>query len=298
MNRRRLALLLAPALVALFSSQGSAAEAAGARVGPPAWLADAVAYHLDVDRFRNGDPSNDPKAADLRGAPGGEAPRDWRVSPWTADWYALQPWERVPGRDFYGAALQRRYGGDLQGVFDRLDHLQGLGVTLLILGPVFEAPSAHRTDSAFWHHVDNNLGPDPEGDRLSWATESPGDPTTWKWSAADRLLVRLVKEAHVRGMRVVLNVAFDRVGVGFWAFRDVRVRGRASRYADWFSISRFDDPKTAADDMDYATAFGVREMPSLRRQGDIPRPGATGSRALRFVPLDRPQRRRRPGRRC
>jgi len=144
---------------------------------------------------------------------------------------------------------------------------------MLILGPVFEAPSANRTDSAFWHHVDNNLGPDPEGDRLLWATESPAEPTTWKWSAADRMLVRLVKEAHVRGIRVVLNVAFDHVGIGFWAFRDVRVRGRASKYADWFSIARFDDPKTPADDMDYATAGGVREMPVLRRQGDSLAPG-------------------------
>jgi glycosidase len=74
-------------------------------------------------------------------------------------------------------------------------------------------------------------------------------------------------------MRVVLNVAFDRVGVGFWAFRDVRVRGRASRYADWFGIARFDDPKTAADDMDYATYMGTREMPSVRRQGDTLAPG-------------------------
>lgn len=265
--------LLPVALVLALTLPASAAEAVGGRLGPPAWLADSVAYHLDVDRFRNGDPANDPRPADLRGAAGGELPKDWRVTPWGADWYALQPWEKVPGRDFYGAAVQRRYGGDLQGIFERLDYLQSLGVNLLVLGPVFEAPSARHTDSVYWHHVDNNLGPDPEGDRLAWATENPADPLTWKWTAADRLLIRLVKEAHVRGMRVALNVAFDHVGVGFWAFRDVRIRGRASRYADWFSIARFDDPKTAADDMDYATAFGVREMPALRRQSDSLAPG-------------------------
>jgi glycosidase len=235
---------------------------------PPAWAKDAVYYLIHPDRFRNGDPRNDPKVADLRGAWPYEVPRDWRLSPWTADWYKLQPWEKATGRSFSEIVPMRRYGGDLQGILERLDHVQGLGATAILLEPIFEAPSAARRDAASLHHVDNNLGPDPEGDRLLWATENPSDPATWKWSAADRLFLRLVQECHRRQMKVVLDGVFDHVGATFWAFRDVRSRGRSSRLASWFSVGAFDDPRTPDDELEYAAAEGVREWPELRRDGD------------------------------
>ncbi len=225
-------------------------------------------YVIQPDRFRNGDPRNDPKVSDLRGAAPHDLPRDWRVSPWTADWYKLQPWEQATGRSFYEIAPMRRFGGDLQGVLERLDHIQSLGVTAIILNPVFEAPSASRRDAAALHHVDNNLGPDPDGDRLVWATENPADPATWKWTTADRLFLRLVQECHRRQMKLVLDGVFDHVGVTFWGFRDLRSRGRTSRFADWFAVRSLDDPKTPADELDYAAAEGVREWPELRRDGD------------------------------
>jgi glycosidase len=238
------------------------------RAGPPTWAEDAVWYVVAPDRFRNGDPRNDPKLSDLRGAAPYDVPRDWRVSPWTADWYKLEPWEKATGKSFYEIAPMRRFGGDLQGILERLDYLQGLGVTALLLNPIFEAPSAGRRDAAALHHVDNNLGPDPDGDRLIWATENPADPATWKWTAADRLFLRLVQECHRRQMKLVLDGVFDHVGATFWAFRDLRARGRSSRFADWFSVRAFDDPGTPADELEYATAEGVREWPELRRDGD------------------------------
>ena len=69
-------------------------------------------------------------------------------------------------------------------------------------------------------------------------------------------------------MKVVLDGVFDHVGASFWAFRDLRARGRSSRYADWFVVRAFDDAKTPGDELDYATADGVREWPELRRDGD------------------------------
>jgi len=257
-------------LIVLAGSCGSAAAqgVAALRTGPPAWVQDAVFYAVQPDRFRNADPRNDPKVSDLRGAAPYDVPRDWRLSPWTADWYKLQPWEKATGRGFYEIAPMRRYGGDLQGILERLDHIQGLGVTAILLNPIFEAPSADRRDPAALHHVDNNLGPDPDGDRLVWATENPAEPASWKWTAADRLFLRLVQECHRRQMRIVLDGVFDHVGSSFWAFRDLRARGRASRYADWFVIKGFDDSRTPTDELDYAMADGVREWPELRRDGD------------------------------
>jgi glycosidase len=238
------------------------------RAGPPAWARDAVWYQVFPERFRNGDPHNDPGPADLRGAWPHDPIVQWRVSPWTSDWYKLQPWERATGRDFYYNAQLRRYGGDLQGLIEKLDYIQGLGVNALYLNPVFESPSLHRYDTTFYHHVDNNLGPDPQGDRLLWATEDPGNPATWKWTAADRLFLRLVQECHRRRIRLVIDGVFNHVGVTFWAFRDARARGARSRYAEWFAIKRFDDPQTPADELEYEGWAGVRELPELKKDGD------------------------------
>jgi cyclomaltodextrinase / maltogenic alpha-amylase / neopullulanase len=268
-----------PAVLVLLVALGSSAQSrrpdtapgppAGppVRTGPPAWAADAVWYQVLLERFRNGDPRNDPKPADLRGASPHETVRDWHVSPWTSDWYVLQPWEKADGHDFYWNAPLRRYGGDLQGLLDKLEHIQALGVNAIYLNPVFEAPSHHKYDAAFLHHVDGDFGPDPEGDRIVRATENPADPSTWKWTSADRLFLRLVQECHRRQIRVILDGVFDHVGLTFWAFRDVRAKGEASKYAGWFQVSRFDDPKTPADDMEYAFANGAREMPLFRREG-------------------------------
>jgi cyclomaltodextrinase len=265
-KRRGLAGLVGMGLWLAASTRGEAP--AGLRAGPPSWAADAVWYQVFPERFRNGDPRNDPRPADLRGAWPHDPIRDWRLSPWTADWYKLQPWEKTNGRDFYYNAQLRRYGGDLQGVIDKLDYLQSLGVTAISLNPIFEAPSLHKYDTTFYHHVDNNFGPDPDGDRLIWATENPLEPSTWKWTAADRLFLRLVQECHRRQMKVILDGVFNHVGLTFWAFRDVRTKQAQSKYTGWFVIDRFDDPRTPADEFDYRGWAGARELPELRKEGD------------------------------
>jgi glycosidase len=265
MGHRR-ALIIGFAMASVCASL--TAQPAPPRPGPPSWAKDAIWYSVVIDRFRNGDPRNDPKATDLRGAFPGDPGREWQVAPWTSSWYSLLAAERASGRDFYAAVYTRRYGGDLAGLIERLDHLQALGVNTLLLTPVFEAPSAIKRDPTFLHHVDNNFGPDPDGDRLIWATENPGDPSTWKWSGADRLFLRLVQECHRRQLRVVVELGVPYVGQTFWAFRDVRARGSASKFASWFGVGRFDDPKTPVDEMEYAGHLGARELPELRKEGD------------------------------
>ena len=255
-------------LLAVFCVRAASAQSPVLRSGPPAWAADAVWYAIAVDRFKNGDPRNDPKPADLRGAWPSDPLRDWQVAPWTASWYTLLPGERASGHDFYTTVSTRRYGGDLAGILERLDHLQSLGVGALLLSPVFEAPSALKRDPTFLHHVDNNLGPDPEGDRLVWATESPADPATWKWTGADRLFLRLVQECHRRQIKVVVETAFPFVGQTFWAFRDLRARGAASKYASWFEVARYDDPRTPEDELEYSGQGGARELPAFKKEGE------------------------------
>ena len=148
----------------------------------PEWAKKVVWYQIFPERFCNGDPTNDPKVENLEGAWPHDHTSPWEVHPWTSDWYELQPYEKKNGKDVWFNIQRRRYGGDLQGIIDKLDYLQDLGVTALYLNPVFESPSLHKYDGIMYHHIDANFGPDPEGDRALIATEVPDDPNTWVWT--------------------------------------------------------------------------------------------------------------------
>jgi len=231
---------------------------------PPSWAKNAVWYQIFPERFRNGDASNDPTVQDFQGSWPHETPDQWSVSSWTGDWYALQQWEKPATKGFYYFAQQRRYGGDLQGVLDKLDYLHDLGINAIYFNPLFEAPSLHKYDASMYHHIDNNFGPDPAGDRLQWEKENPADPTTWGWTSADRLFLKLLDEAHRRGIKVIIDGVFNHVGLTFWAFRDVQKNGIDSPYKDWFIIKSWDDPSTTKNEFEYAGWYGVRELPEIR----------------------------------
>ncbi|MCC6395399.1 MAG: alpha-glucosidase C-terminal domain-containing protein, partial [Bacteroidetes bacterium] len=136
--------------------------------------------------------------------------------------------------------------------------------TAIYFNPLFESPSLHKYDASMYHHIDNNFGPDPDGDAALWATERPEDPTTWKWTSADSLFLTVVSEAHRRGMRVIIDGVFNHVGTTFWAFRDVRKNGKASKFNDWFSVTSWDDPSTPADEFAYSGWAGLKDLPELR----------------------------------
>ncbi|MBX2992451.1 MAG: alpha-glucosidase C-terminal domain-containing protein [Bacteroidetes bacterium] len=252
-------LLLISAVSSVYSSVPSDSELSSV----PAWAKEAVWYQIFPERFRNGDPKNDPTVEDIRGSWPHDEPESWSISSWTGDWYKLQTWEQT-GRGFYYHAQQRRYGGDLQGVIDKLDYLQDLGITAIYFNPLFESPSLHKYDATMYHHIDNNFGPDPEGDRKIWESEDPADPSTWQWTSADKLFLKLIKEAHARDIRVIIDGVFNHVGQTFWAFEDVKRHGAASQYKDWFFIKSFDNPATPGNEFDYEGWYGVRELPELR----------------------------------
>ncbi len=229
----------------------------------PDWAKTVVWYQIFPERFANGDPGNDPRLTDILAAWPHDGTGPYQTASWTADWYAYQQWED-PGKDLYHHIQRRRYGGDLQGVLNKLDYLQDLGISALYFNPVFEAPSLHKYDAATYHHIDPTFGPDPEGDARLAAGETPEDPSTWKWTSADRLFLQLIEACHRRGMYVIIDGVFNHVGRNFWAFRDVREKGPKSTYADWFTINSWDDPRTPENEFDYAGWFGVKELPELR----------------------------------
>ena len=209
----------------------------------PEWFRHAVWYQIFPERFRNGDRSNDPTVESLEGTWPYQQPDGWKVSQWTSDWYRPQPWEtRHNDAEFYVNAQLRRYGGDIQGIIDKLDYLEKLGVNALYLNPVFQSPSLHKYGAAYYHHIDLHFGPDPIGDAHIQASENPADPTSWKWSAADRLFLELIDKCHRRGMRIIIDGVFNHVGIPFWAFQSAKADGPQSPYARWFRIKSWPDP--------------------------------------------------------
>ena len=101
------------------------------------WHEDAIWYQIFPERFYNGDVSNDPTLESLNGTWPYEVQESWFVMPWTAEWYKFQSWEKQNGRDFYYNAQLRRYGGDIQGIMEKLDYLQELGINAIYLNPHF-----------------------------------------------------------------------------------------------------------------------------------------------------------------
>ena len=244
---------------------GSFAQNNNNQTHVPAWSKDAVWYQIFPERFSNGDKSNDPAPGDMKGAWPYEIPPGWKISPWGSDWYKLQPWEKADGHDFYWNAGIRRYGGDLQGIINRLDYMKNLGITAIYLTPIFESPSLHKYDTRMYHHIDNNFGPDPKGDEKIWESENPADPKTWKWTSADKLFLKLIKEVHARGMKIIIDGVFNHVGTTFWAFQDVVKNQQKSEFKDWFTIKSWDDPNTPQNEFDYVGWAGVKDLPEIKK---------------------------------
>jgi cyclomaltodextrinase / maltogenic alpha-amylase / neopullulanase len=231
----------------------------------PEWAKSAVWYEIFPERFANGDKSNDPTPHDMEGAWPYFVPNGWKISPWTSDWFKLQPWEKADGHDFYWNSGVRRYGGDLQGVINHLNYLKDLGITAIYFTPLFESPSHHKYDASMYRHIDNNFGPDPKKDEQIWDSENPGDPKTWKWTSADSLFLQLIEKCHQMGMKVIIDGVFNHVGTTFWAFKDVEKNQQASLYKDWFRIVSWDDPKTPQNEFKYIGWNGVKDLPEIRR---------------------------------
>ncbi len=230
----------------------------------PSWIADAIFYQIFPERFRNGDQGNDPDKKSLLGAFPHDTTSEWHLSPWTADWYKLQPWEKKNGRGLAYNLQRRRYGGDLQGIIEKLDYLRDLGINAIYLNPIFESPSLHKYDVSTYIHVDDNFGPEPDLSRRIVQKENPADPLTWQWTPADRTFLELIKEAHQRQIKIIIDGVFNHVGLTFWAFQDVRKNGQASPFKNWFYILQWDDPTTPQDEFRYKGWMGVAELPELK----------------------------------
>lgn len=170
----------------------------------PDWAKGAVMYQIYVDRFCNGDPDNDVQTGEY--AYLGEHCQK------------VDDWGKIPAV----MGVREFYGGDLQGIIDKLDYLKDLGVEVVYLNPIFVSPSNHKYDCQDYEYVDPHLGKIVEDcDELL----APGDKDNshaWKYirrvtdkknlEASNRLFIRLVEELHKRDMKVILDGVFNHCG--------------------------------------------------------------------------------------
>lgn len=229
----------------------------------PEWSKGVVWYQIFPERFYNGDPNNDPKLTDQSGAYPFDDTSAFQIHPWKSDWYQLQPYEQKNGRNIWYNIQRRRYGGDLQGIINKLGYLQSLGINALYLTPVFWSPSSHKYDALCYHHIDPTFGPDPEGDKKLIQKENPLEPDTWVWTSADLLALKLIEEVHKRKMYIIFDGVFNHIGARSFAFEDVEKKQQASLYKDWFIVDRWRDSATGAA-FTYKGWFGVKTLPEFK----------------------------------
>ncbi|NBD18102.1 MAG: DUF3459 domain-containing protein [Cyanobacteria bacterium] len=144
----------------------------------------------------------------------------------------FEPWEDPP-------TLQGYKGGNLWGVIEQLDYLQDLGITALYLTPVFQSASNHRYHTHDYYQVDPILG-------------------------GNEALQALLRAAHQRNVKVILDGVFNHASRGFFYFNDILENGPYSPWVDWFKIK--DWPVSAYNGdlpANYASWVGNRALPEF-----------------------------------
>lgn len=233
----------------------------------PDWAKGAVMYQIYVDRFCNGDPSNDVLTNEYR--------------------YLGENTVKVEDWDKYPAVMGVRefYGGDLQGVLDKMDYLQDLGIDVIYFNPLFVSPSNHKYDIQDYDYIDPHFGKIvmDEGDLLQ-----PGQENRFatryinrianraNLEASNRLFIEVVEEAHRRGMKVILDGVFNHCGsFNKWMDRERIYENeegyqkgayvdRNSPYSNYFSFRNQNDwPYNAS----YDGWWGHDTLPKLNYEG-------------------------------
>ncbi len=170
----------------------------------PSWAKGAVMYQIYVDRFYNGDKSNDVVTNEYEYL----GLKSKHIEDWDT------PLENMDVCNFYG--------GDLQGVIDKMDYLSDLGIDAIYFNPIFVSPSNHKYDIQDYEHIDPHYGVivTKTGNPLSNEDKDNKNATLYmarttdpkNLEASDQLLAKLIGIAHSKGIKVILDGVFNHCG--------------------------------------------------------------------------------------
>lgn len=189
----------------------------------PEWVKESVFYQIFPERFCNGDPSNDVRS--------GEYTQNGHPT------IKMEKWD-LPALRYKDSYCLDFFGGDLQGIRQKIPYLKELGVTALYLNPIFFAPSSHKYDCLDYFHVDPHFG-------------------------GDEALAALSEALHENGMKLILDISINHTGIAHkWFNRD----------GIWFdkSVGAYHNPNSVErkyyfieEDNSYHGWFNVDTMPTL-----------------------------------
>ncbi|SFG31557.1 4-alpha-glucanotransferase [Halobacillus alkaliphilus] len=191
----------------------------------PDWWKNATMYQIFPDRFFAAgdiDPTKAPKTSLIHA--------HWENDPF----YIRNERGEVVRWDFFG--------GNLQGIQEKLDYIASLGVTVIYLNPIFEAESNHRYDTGDYHKIDRLLGTKEEFEQL-------------------------IKEAADRGIEIMLDGVFSHTGSNSIYFNRENqydslgaYQSKESPYYTWYTFHHYPD--------DYDAWWGVGTLPTLNKENE------------------------------
>ena len=172
----------------------------------PDWAKGATYYQIFPDRFRKA----------------GECDLTGKLKPYTVhkSWNEEVSWQPTPE----GAVLNNDFfGGNLQGILEKLDYIQSLGTTVIYLNPISKSFSSHRYDTGDYKVIDPMLGTEED-------------------------FVALCKAVHEKGMKIILDGVYSHTGSNSLYFNREGAfdnlgayNSRESSYSSWYTFYHWPD---------------------------------------------------------